>query len=44
MWQETQFSKQMKDALRDKAWCEVRELLDMQLAPLGKHAFSALAP
>jgi SAM-dependent methyltransferase len=32
------------DALRVAAWAEVRELLELQLAPLGRRALAALAP
>ena len=33
-----------QDEIRVGAWAEVRELLELQLAPLGKHALAALAP
>ena len=33
----------MQDELRVAAWAEVRELLERQLAPLGRHALTALA-
>jgi SAM-dependent methyltransferase len=33
-----------QDELRVGAWSEVRELLELQLAPLGRHALAALAP
>src|SRR5437763_16919358 len=33
-----------QDELRVSAWAEVRELLEMQLAPLGRRALAALAP
>jgi len=33
-----------QDELRVAAWAEVRELLERQLAPLGWHAMTALAP
>lgn len=32
------------DQLRVAAWSEIRELLEKQLAPLGRHAIAALAP
>jgi ubiquinone/menaquinone biosynthesis C-methylase UbiE len=32
------------DELRVRAWAEVRELLELQLAPLGRPALQALAP
>jgi SAM-dependent methyltransferase len=32
------------DQLRIDAWAEVREPLELQLAPLGRHALTALAP
>jgi SAM-dependent methyltransferase len=32
------------DEVRTRAWAEVRELLELQLAPLGHHAMAALAP
>ena len=33
-----------QDELRVVAWAEVREPLELQLAPLGRHALTALAP
>src|ERR1700726_5105472 len=33
-----------QDEVRVGAWAEVRELLERQLAPLGRHALAALAP
>lgn len=33
-----------QDELRVRAWAEVREPLELQLAPLGRHALAALAP
>ena len=33
-----------QDELRAAAWAEVRESLELQLAPLGRHALAALAP
>jgi SAM-dependent methyltransferase len=33
-----------QDELRVRAWAEVRELLERQLAPLGRRAWAALAP
>jgi SAM-dependent methyltransferase len=33
-----------QDAVRVSAWAEVRELLELQLAPLGRRALAALAP
>src|SRR5690242_16761535 len=33
-----------QDEVRVGAWLEVRELLERQLAPLGRHALAALAP
>ena len=33
-----------QDELRVAAWAEVRELVERQLAPLGRHALTALAP
>ncbi len=32
-----------QDEVRVRAWAEVRELLELQLAPLGRHALAALA-
>ena len=32
------------DEVRVHAWAEVRELLELQLAPLGRRALQALAP
>jgi SAM-dependent methyltransferase len=32
------------DEIRLSAWAEVRDLLELQLAPLGRRAFEALAP
>src|SRR5450432_2854389 len=32
------------DEIRARAWAEVREALELQLAPLGRHALAALAP
>src|SRR5262245_48391655 len=34
----------MEDDIRLRAWAEVRELLELQLAPLGRRALAALAP
>ena len=34
----------VQDELRVAAWAEVRELLELQLAPLGRRALAALAP
>jgi SAM-dependent methyltransferase len=34
----------MQDELRVGAWSEVKDLLELQLAPLGRHALVALAP
>jgi SAM-dependent methyltransferase len=33
-----------QDEVRVGAWAEVREALELQLAPLGRHALAALAP
>lgn len=33
-----------QDEVRVEAWAEVREPLELQLAPLGRHALTALAP
>src|SRR3981081_1997369 len=33
-----------QDEVRVGAWAEVRELLELQLAPLGRRALAALAP
>jgi SAM-dependent methyltransferase len=33
-----------QDRIRVRAWAEVRALLELQLAPLGRHALAALAP
>jgi hypothetical protein len=33
-----------EDEVRVHAWAEVRELLELQLAPLGRRALEALAP
>jgi SAM-dependent methyltransferase len=33
-----------QDEVRVRAWAEVRERLELQLAPLGRHALAALAP
>src|SRR5712691_13105401 len=33
-----------QDEVRVGAWSEVRELLELQLAPLGRRALAALAP
>src|SRR5712675_3708876 len=33
-----------QDEIRASAWAEVRESLELQLAPLGRHALAALAP
>jgi SAM-dependent methyltransferase len=33
-----------QDELRVRAWAEVRQLLELQLAPLGRRALQALAP
>jgi len=33
-----------QDEIRFAAWAEVREPLELQLAPLGRHALAALAP
>jgi SAM-dependent methyltransferase len=33
-----------QDEVRAAAWAEVREPLELQLAPLGRHALTALAP
>jgi Methyltransferase domain len=33
-----------QDEVRVRAWAEVRELLELQLAPLGRRALAALAP
>src|SRR5262249_20261895 len=33
-----------QDEVRVGAWAEVREPLELQLAPLGRHALAALAP
>ncbi len=32
------------DDIRVRAWAEVRELLELQLAPLGRRALAVLAP
>lgn len=37
-------SQPTPDELRVRAWAEVRALLELQLAPLGRHALAALAP
>lgn len=34
----------MQDEVRVRAWAEVRDLLELQLAPLGRRAISGLAP
>jgi SAM-dependent methyltransferase len=34
----------IQDEVRVRAWAEVRELLELQLAPLGRRALEALAP
>jgi len=34
----------IQDEVRVSAWAEVRDLLELQLAPLGRHALAALAP
>lgn len=36
--------KRRKDEVRVGAWAEVRELLELQLAPLGRRGLAALAP
>ncbi|MGI9408642.1 MAG: class I SAM-dependent methyltransferase [Hyphomicrobiaceae bacterium] len=33
-----------QDKIRVRAWAEVRELLELQLAPLGRRAIAALEP
>lgn len=33
-----------QDEVRVRAWAEVRELLELQLAPLGRRGLAALAP
>ncbi|WP_407160175.1 methyltransferase domain-containing protein [Bradyrhizobium sp. STM 3557] len=33
-----------QDELRAAAWAEVRDLLELQLAPLGRRALTALGP
>src|SRR6266481_7592607 len=33
-----------QDEVRVRAWAEVRELLELQLAPLGRRALAGLAP
>jgi SAM-dependent methyltransferase len=38
------FPASTQDELRVSAWSEVRELLELQLAPLGRPALAALAP
>jgi ubiquinone/menaquinone biosynthesis C-methylase UbiE len=35
---------QTEDELRVAAWAEVRDVLELQLAPLGRRALAALAP
>jgi SAM-dependent methyltransferase len=44
MGQTRSLSMLTKDRIRVRAWAEVRELLELQLAPLGRHALAALAP
>ena len=39
-----QISPLPQDEVRVAAWAEVRELLELQLAPLGRRALAALAP
>src|SRR3954464_7823021 len=39
-----QISPIAQDEVRDGAWAEVREPLELQLAPLGRRALAALAP
>lgn len=36
--------RQRQDEIRARAWAEVREPLELQLAPLGRRALTALAP
>lgn len=33
-----------QDDVRVRAWAEIRELLELQLAPLGRRGLAALAP
>jgi SAM-dependent methyltransferase len=40
----TPLSALTQDELRVAAWAEIRELLELQLAPLGRRALAALAP
>jgi SAM-dependent methyltransferase len=44
MEQASQLPAQTRDELRVAAWAEVREALELQLAPLGRRALAALAP
>jgi SAM-dependent methyltransferase len=44
MEQTSTLSALTQDEIRARAWAEVRELLEMQLAPLGRRALEALAP
>src|SRR5579871_1670619 len=44
MEQNNPLSALTQDELRVSAWAEVREPLERQLAPLGRHALTALAP
>jgi SAM-dependent methyltransferase len=37
-------SARAEDEVRVRAWAEVRDLLELQLAPLGRRALAALAP
>ncbi len=44
MRQSTPLTALAMDELRVSAWAEVRELLELQLAPLGRRGLAALAP
>jgi SAM-dependent methyltransferase len=44
MNQNTTPPAQAQDDVRVRAWAEVRDLLELQLAPLGRRALQALAP
>ena len=44
MNQSSPLPAQTQDEVRMRAWAEVRELLELQLAPLGRRALEALAP
>jgi ubiquinone/menaquinone biosynthesis C-methylase UbiE len=44
MYKISALSEPTQDEVRVRAWAEVRELLELQLAPLGRRALEALAP